>query len=97
MRPTGDDSAQKIAYREIPSLLAEIDRTLTAESIGEEIMKALIPTLFAAFLPLAFALPAEGHEVPDPSIVHHAQDGVVRLYGAGGPDTAFRKVAEVFH
>lgn len=63
---------------------------------GEAIMKALIPIVFAAFLPSAFALPAEGHEVPDPSIVHHAQDGVVRLYGAGGPDTAFRKVAEVF-
>src|ERR1700758_2348432 len=39
---------------------------------------------------------AAAHEVPDPSITHNARDGVVRLYGAGGPDTAFQKVAEVF-
>ena len=39
---------------------------------------------------------AAAHEVPDPSIIHNARDGVVRLYGAGGPDTAFKKVAEVF-
>jgi accessory colonization factor AcfC len=36
------------------------------------------------------------HEIPDPSITHNARDGVVRLYGAGGPDTAFKKVAAVF-
>ncbi len=28
--------------------------------------------------------------------MHNAKDGVVRLYGAGGPDAAFRKVAAVF-
>ena len=32
----------------------------------------------------------------DPSIEHAPQDGVVKLYGAGGPHTAFRKVAVVF-
>ena len=32
----------------------------------------------------------------DPSIEHAPQDGVVKLYGAGGPHTAFRKVAAVF-
>jgi accessory colonization factor AcfC len=49
----------------------------------------------AVLLPLA--APANAHEVPDPLIKHNAKDGVVRLYGAGGPDTAFKKVAAVFH
>ncbi|SRR5579859_1515448 len=53
-------------------------------------------TLLALALPLALAAPAAAHEVADPTIVHNAHDGVVRLYGAGGPDTAFKKVAEVF-
>lgn len=59
-------------------------------------MKPAASTLLAAVLALALALPSAAHEVPDPSIAHHAKDGVVRLYGAGGPDTAFRKVAEAF-
>ena len=46
-------------------------------------------------LPVVLAWAAAAHEVPDPSITHNARDGVVRLYGAGGPDTAFKKVAEV--
>ncbi|MAY27598.1 MAG: accessory colonization factor [Polycyclovorans sp.] len=32
----------------------------------------------------------------DPSVVHAPADGIVRLYGAGGPHTAFRKVADVW-
>ncbi len=52
--------------------------------------------ILAAVLGAVLALPAAAHEVPDPSIKHDARDGVVRLYGAGGPDTAFKKVAEVF-
>ncbi|WP_434289864.1 substrate-binding domain-containing protein [Celeribacter sp. SCSIO 80788] len=32
----------------------------------------------------------------DPSIPHAPQDGVVKLYGAGGPHTAFQKVADVW-
>ena len=32
----------------------------------------------------------------DPSVEHAPGDGVVRLYGAGGPHTAFRKVADVW-
>ena len=60
-------------------------------------MKPLAPCLLAALLPLALSLPAAAHEIPDPTITHNARDGVVRLYGAGGPDTAFKKVAEVFH
>jgi accessory colonization factor AcfC len=57
-------------------------------------MKALL-TAGAAVLLLA-AQPSRAHEVPDPSIKRSPHDGVVRLYGAGGPDTAFRKVASVF-
>ncbi|MGH7981558.1 MAG: extracellular solute-binding protein [Candidatus Udaeobacter sp.] len=52
--------------------------------------------LVALALPLFLAWPVAAHEVPDPSITHNARDGVVRLYGAGGPDTAFKKVADVF-
>lgn len=44
-----------------------------------------------------FCSPLVAHEIPDPAIKHNARDGVVRLYGAGGPDTAFKKVADVFH
>ncbi|HDZ82724.1 MAG TPA: accessory colonization factor [Roseobacter sp.] len=32
----------------------------------------------------------------DPDIVHEAKDGVVRLYGAGGPHTALQKVADLW-
>jgi len=39
---------------------------------------------------------ALAHEILDPAIKHQAKDGVVRLYGAGGPDTAFKKVAAAF-
>ena len=59
---------------------------------------SIVWTRLALALPLFLASGAlaVAHETPDPSIVHNARDGVVRLYGAGGPDTAFRKVAEVF-
>ena len=50
----------------------------------------------ALTLPVVLTWRAAAHEVPDPSIIHNARDGVVRLYGAGGPDTAFKTVAEVF-
>ena len=56
---------------------------------------ALRSIALAALLPLA--APASAHEVPDASITHNAKDGIVRLYGAGGPDTAFKKVADLFH
>ena len=39
---------------------------------------------------------AAAHEELDPSIKHGAKDGVVRLYGAGGPDTALKKVGAAF-
>ena len=35
-------------------------------------------------------------DLADPSIEHAPKDGVVKLYGAGGPHTAFRKVADVW-
>ncbi|GAA4364261.1 extracellular solute-binding protein [Kangiella marina] len=45
----------------------------------------------------AIALPAMGQTTLfDPSIKHQPKDNVVKLYGAGGPHTAFRKVAEVW-
>ena len=53
-------------------------------------------SIFAAALGTILSFPAAAHEVADPTIKHDARDGVVRLYGAGGPDTAFKKVAAVF-
>ena len=32
----------------------------------------------------------------DPSIVHKPKDGIIKLYGAGGPHTALRKVADLW-
>lgn len=32
----------------------------------------------------------------DPTIQHMPKDGIVTLYGAGGPNTAFQKVADVW-
>ena len=52
--------------------------------------------LLVALIAAAIAVRVAAHEEPDPSIKHNARDGVVRLYGAGGPDTAFKKVAAVF-
>ena len=59
-------------------------------------MNLLTRTILTLALPAVLVGPVAAHEVPDPSIIHNARDGVVRLYGAGGPDTAFQKVAEVF-
>ncbi|WP_417536616.1 substrate-binding domain-containing protein [Methylophaga sp.] len=45
----------------------------------------------------AAAVPAVAQtSLYDPSIKHKPRDGVVKLYGAGGPHTAFRKVADVW-
>ncbi|GGE16457.1 hypothetical protein GCM10011390_39380 [Aureimonas endophytica] len=43
----------------------------------------------------AFAQAADT-ELFDPTIRHEPKDGVVRLYGAGGPNTAFQKVADLW-
>ncbi len=59
-------------------------------------MKSLIPAI-STLLTLAISPPLAAHEIPDPTIKHNARDGIVRLYGAGGPDTAFKKVAALFH
>ena len=53
-------------------------------------------SILAAALGTVLVGPAVAHEVADPSIKREARDGVVRLYGAGGPDTAFKKVAASF-
>tara|TARA_R100000935_G_C2839813_1_gene170318 strand:- start:5860 stop:6657 length:798 start_codon:yes stop_codon:yes gene_type:complete len=39
---------------------------------------------------------AQDTKLYDPSIARAAQDGIVKLYGAGGPHTAFQKVADVW-
>jgi accessory colonization factor AcfC len=59
-------------------------------------MKALLTAAFCAALVLLAAQSPRAHEVPDPSIKRSPHDGVVRMYGAGGPDTAFRKIAAEF-
>jgi accessory colonization factor AcfC len=53
-------------------------------------------TMLTLTLPVVLAGSTAAHQLLDPSIVHDARDGVVRLYGAGGPDTAFKRIAEVF-
>lgn len=55
--------------------------------------KSLLTVVLLLAAPTAFA---EGSQLYDPSIKHMPKDGIVKLYGAGGPDTAFRKVADVW-
>lgn len=52
--------------------------------------------LAAAVLCLAPAALAQESQLYDPNIRHQPKDGVVKLYGAGGPHTAFKKVADVW-
>ena len=59
-------------------------------------MRSSRRTVVAAVLAMFAARRAEAHEVLDPAIKRAARDGVVRLYGAGGPDTALKKVAAAF-
>lgn len=56
-------------------------------------MKSLLPLVLLLAAPAAFA---QGSPLFDPSINHMPKDGVIKLYGAGGPHTAFRKVADVW-
>lgn len=55
-------------------------------------------TSLLAVLLIGTASAALAQESPlyDPSIQHMPKDGVIKLYGAGGPHTAFRKVADVW-
>jgi len=39
---------------------------------------------------------AQDTKLYDPAIKHMPKDGIVKLYGAGGPNTAFQKVADVW-
>ncbi len=52
--------------------------------------------LSTALLGLAPAAFGEESKLYDPSIKHQPKDGVVRFYGAGGPHTAFQKVADAW-
>ncbi|MBR9844218.1 MAG: extracellular solute-binding protein [Rhodobacteraceae bacterium] len=54
-------------------------------------IKYMLP---AILLLSATAASAKDSTLYDPSIKHMPKDGVVKLYGAGGPHTAFRKVAD---
>ena len=55
----------------------------------------LHPLLLAGILIATPAL-AQQAALYDPTIKHAPKDGVVTLYGAGGPHTAFQKVANVW-
>lgn len=50
----------------------------------------------AATVLMSASVSQAGSSLFDPSIKHNPKDGVIKLYGAGGPHTAFRKVADVF-
>ncbi len=54
---------------------------------------ALTTTLLLALAPAAFA---QDSKLFDPAIRHMPKDGKVTFYGAGGPHTAFLKVAEAW-
>lgn len=63
-------------------------------ALGKKIPTAsLVIVISLAATSTAFA---NGTKLYDPSIEHKPKDGVVKLYGAGGPHTAFRKVAAVW-
>lgn len=52
--------------------------------------------LTAALLALPSAVFGQETALYDPSIRHDPKDGTVRFYGAGGPHTAFQKVADAW-
>jgi accessory colonization factor AcfC len=55
-----------------------------------------IAIVAVAVLGLSAAAHAQESGLYDPSIRHAPRDGVVRFYGAGGPHTAFQKVANAW-
>ena len=55
----------------------------------------ITPFLLSGILIAAPAF-AQQTALYDPSITHMPKDGIVTLYGAGGPHTAFQKVADVW-
>jgi len=54
---------------------------------------AKVFALSTVLLPPGLALASDLY---DPTIKHQPLDGIVKLYGAGGPHTAFQKVADVW-
>ena len=55
----------------------------------------ITPILLTCILIAAPAF-AQQTALYDPTITHRPKDGIVALYGAGGPHTAFQKVADVW-
>lgn len=53
-------------------------------------------TLITLLTFLAGPALAQGDRLYDPAIQHQPKDGIVKLYGAGGPHTAFQKVADLW-
>jgi len=49
-----------------------------------------------ALITLSSPLHAQESTLADPAIEHQPMDGIVKLYGAGGPHTAFKKVADAW-
>lgn len=68
---------------------------LTPAPSGLSQMKRLISIAAICGL-LSSTTFAQDSRLYDPSIQHMPQDGVVKLYGAGGPHTAFQKVADAW-
>ncbi len=56
-------------------------------------LSSLLIIMLMSTMPVVFA---GDSGLYDPAIKHMPKDGVVKLYGAGGPHTAFRKVAAVW-
>ena len=50
----------------------------------------------AVLIGTGFSAQAQDTALFDPAIKHKPKDGIVKLYGAGGPHTAFRKVADAW-
>ncbi|WP_095587680.1 substrate-binding domain-containing protein [Actibacterium ureilyticum] len=57
-------------------------------------LNPLLPAL--ALLAATATAMAQQSTLYDPAITHAPADGIVKLYGAGGPHTAFQKVADVW-
>jgi hypothetical protein len=66
------------------------------QALANIMVEAPSGPLLVALIPAALALPVTGDAESHPPIKHNAGDGIVRLYGAGWPGTAFRKVVAVF-
>ena len=65
--------------------------------IPSPILASILASMFAAPALADTAADRRGDTAfHDPSVEHAPGDGVIRLYGAGGPHTAFQKVADAW-